>query len=138
MLCILVLVILLQLVLFIQSPSSDIWSKAMKYMQEGKMKYPKDMNYFIFDESNYTALEINGTEMNDLFLSQQELYKDFGIPNYITIPGKCQDLFEISFIYFWIILGKNVIYNFRKQPQSLNFSRNNYGNIFQKIFYKKM
>ena len=85
MLCILVLVILLQLVLFIQSPSSDIWSKAMKYMQEGKMKYPKDMNYFIFDESNYTALEINGTEMNDLFLSQQELYKDFGIPNYIFI-----------------------------------------------------
>ena len=59
MLCILVLVILLQLVLFIQSPSSDIWFKAMKYMQEGKMKYPKDMNYFIFDESNYTALEIN-------------------------------------------------------------------------------
>lgn len=62
----------------------------------------------------------------------------FGIPNYSTIPGKCQDLFEIYFIYFWIILGKNAIYNFGKKPQSLNFSRNNYGNIFQKIFYKKM
>ncbi len=49
------------------------------------MRVSKNMNYFIFDESNYTSLDINGTEMNDLFLTQQELYDDYDIPNYIFV-----------------------------------------------------
>ena len=80
-----ILMILLQLELSIWYTSSDIFDKTIRYIQDGKMRVSKNMNYFIFDESNYTSLDINGTEMNDLFLTQQELYDDYDIPNYIFV-----------------------------------------------------
>lgn len=64
-------------------PSDDIWNKTLQYMEEGKMKFPDDKNYFIFDESNYTALDINGTKMQILYQKQKFLYDKFKIPNYI-------------------------------------------------------
>ena len=64
-------------------PSDDIWNKTLQYMEEGKMIYPDDKNYFIFDESNYTALDINGTKMEALFEKQKYLYEKYKIPNYI-------------------------------------------------------
>ena len=80
-----ILMILLQLELSIWYTSSDIFDKTIRYIQDGKMRVSKNMNYFIFDESNYTSLDINGAEMNDLFLTQQELYDDYDIPNYIFV-----------------------------------------------------
>ena len=47
------------------------------------MVYPDDKNYFIFDESNYTALDINGTKMEALYKKQKDLYETYNIPNYI-------------------------------------------------------
>jgi len=64
-------------------PSDDIWNKTLQYMEEGKIKFPDDKNYFIFDESNYTALDINGTKMQILYQKQKFLYDKFKIPNYI-------------------------------------------------------
>ena len=66
-------------------PSDDIWNKTLQYMDEGKMNYHDDKNYFIFDESNYTALDINGTKMEALFIKQKYLYEKYKIPNYIFV-----------------------------------------------------
>ena len=64
-------------------PSDDIWNKTLQYMEEGKMVYPNDKNYFVFDESNYTALDINGDEMEALYKKQKYLYEKYKVPNYI-------------------------------------------------------
>ena len=47
------------------------------------MNAPKSMNYFIFDESNITALDINGEEMNDLYFEQKFMLDYYNVPNYI-------------------------------------------------------
>jgi hypothetical protein len=63
-------------------------------MDEGKMIYPNDKNYFIFDESNYTALDINGTRMKTLYKKQEDLYKTYWIPNYIFAVDKQDENIE--------------------------------------------
>ena len=75
-------------------PSDNIWNKTLQYMDEGKMKYPDDKNYFIFDESNYTALDINGTKMEALFEKQKYLYEKYKIPNYIFAVDKQDENIE--------------------------------------------
>ena len=76
-------------------PSDDIWNKMLKYMEEGKLIYPDDKNYFIFDESNYTALDINGTKMKALYKKQEDLYKNYRIPNYIFAVDKQDENIEL-------------------------------------------
>ena len=77
------LLLLLRLHLYEQSNSYQIFKKVQQYKLEGKMKCPNDMNYFIFDESNITKLDINGNEMNNLYKKQKEIYNKYGVPNYI-------------------------------------------------------
>ena len=49
------------------------------------MKVPSDMNFFIFDESNITALDINGDRMNNLYINQKEIFDKYSVPNYIFV-----------------------------------------------------
>lgn len=77
------LLLLLRLHLYEQSNSYQIFKKVQQYKLDGKMKCPDDMNYFIFDESNITKLDINGNEMNNLYKKQKEIYNKYGVPNYI-------------------------------------------------------
>ena len=77
------ILLLLQLNLYNFSNSSTIFEKTVQYIKEGKMKVPNDMNYFIFDESNITALDINGDKMNNLYIKQKEIFDKYGVPNYI-------------------------------------------------------
>jgi hypothetical protein len=49
------------------------------------MKVFEGRNFFIFDESNYTKLDINGSKMESLFQKQKELHINYGIPNYIFV-----------------------------------------------------
>ena len=79
------LLLLLQIDFYTLSNSSTIFNMAIQYIKEGKMKVPKDMNYFIFDESNVTALDINGNKMNDLYNKQKEIFDKHSIANYIFI-----------------------------------------------------
>jgi len=76
-------------------PSDDIWNKMLKYMEEGKMIYSPGKNYFIFDESNYTALDINGDKMSALYTKQNNLYNNYRIPNYIFAVDKQDENLEI-------------------------------------------
>jgi len=79
------LLLLLQIDLYKLSDSSTIFNMTIQYIKEGKMKVPKDMNYFIFDESNRTALDINGNKMNVLYNKQKEIFEKHNIPNYIFV-----------------------------------------------------
>ena len=51
---------------------------------DGKMLV-KNRNFFIFDESNYTALDINSPIMNKLYQKQEILFQKYNISNYIFI-----------------------------------------------------
>ena len=79
------LLLILQLDLYALSDSSTIFNKTIQYINEGKMKVPKDMNYFIFDESDVTALNANANIMIELFQKQKEIYDKHSIPNYIFV-----------------------------------------------------
>ena len=77
------LLVLLRLHLYGQSNSYQIFKKVQQYRLDGKMKCPSNMNYFIFDESNITKLDINGNKMNDLYKKQNEIANKRSVPNYI-------------------------------------------------------
>ena len=65
-------------------PSDLIWKKTQLYMENGKMLV-KNRNFFIFDESNYTALDINSPIMNKLYQKQENFFQKYNISNYIFI-----------------------------------------------------
>ena len=79
----LLLLILLQINPHQFIDSYEIWNKTLDYIKKGKMNVPKGMNYFIFDEFNFTGLDINGGKMKLLFQTQKEIYENHSIPNYI-------------------------------------------------------
>ena len=63
-------------------PSDEIWNKTMQYYDEGKMLI-FDKNHFIFDEYNYTQLDINDTKMLDLYKKQDDLFFNYSISTFI-------------------------------------------------------
>ena len=79
----LLILALLQINLYESSDSYEIWNKTQQYISEGRMKVFDGMNYFIFDESNITGLDINGTKMYYLHQNQKELFDNYSVSNYI-------------------------------------------------------
>ena len=69
-------------------PSEDLWNKTLQYISEGKMK-TFGKSYFIFDEENYTALNINSSEMEALYDKQKDLYNSYSLRTFLFI---CQNL----------------------------------------------
>ena len=78
--------------------TKKIWSKAKKYINQGKVIVDKNKTHFIFDESNYTKLDINSTKMQDLYKMQEQIFKEYNITSYIFIV----DYFNLddSYSYF--------------------------------------
>lgn len=65
-------------------PSDEIWQKLKIYARKGLMLYNK--NYFIYDEKNYTKLDIHGEKMTALNKKQYETFiKNDNLSNYIFI-----------------------------------------------------
>ena len=89
------LIALLQINLHESLDSFGIWNKTIQYIIEGKMKVPGSMNYFIFDESNITALDINGEKMNTLYQKQKEIFDDYSVPNYIFACDNLEETTEL-------------------------------------------
>ena len=69
-------------------PSEDLWNKTLQYISEGKMK-TFGKSYFIFDEENYTALNINSSEMEALYDKQKDLYNSYSLRSFLFI---CKNL----------------------------------------------
>ena len=65
-------------------PSEEIWKKVEQYIEQKKMIL-NSKNYFIFDEDNYTQLDINGTKMQILYEKQKEFYLNYSTSNYIFV-----------------------------------------------------
>ena len=63
-------------------PSDEVWNKTMQYYEEGKMLI-FGKKHFIFDEYNYTKLDINDTKMIDLYKKQDDIYLNYSISTYI-------------------------------------------------------
>lgn len=65
-------------------PSEEIWLSVKNYTDQGLMVYNK--SYFIYDEKNYTKLDIHGEKMTALNRLQNETYiKNNYLSNYIFI-----------------------------------------------------
>ena len=63
-------------------PPDEVWNKTMQYYEEGKMLI-FDKKHFIFDEYNYTQLDINDTKMIDLYKKQDDIYLNYSISTFI-------------------------------------------------------
>lgn len=79
------LFIFLPINLYSLSPSDTIWKKTLEYITKERIKVPEGRNFFVFDESNYTSLDINGDKMKVLYQKQNKLFSNYGIPNYIFV-----------------------------------------------------
>ena len=88
------LILILQLNLRELSNAFTIFNKTVQYINEGKIKVPEGMNYFIFDEFNFTALDINGDKMNNLYLKQWEIFDNKSVSNYIFVVGSLDESYE--------------------------------------------
>ena len=88
----LILFISIQIIYLIYSktiyPSDEIWQNVKIYARQGLMLYNK--NYFIYDEKNYTQLDIHGEKMLELNKKQYEAYINNNLSNYIFIV-ECVD-----------------------------------------------
>jgi len=82
-------VLVLQVIILASSlPSEDLWNKTLQYISEGKMK-TFEKKHFVFDEENYTSLDINSDEMNALYWEQEKLYKTYNLTSFLFI---CKNL----------------------------------------------
>ena len=65
--------------------SDEIWNKTKNYINQGKIILNINKTHFIFDELNYTKLDINSTKMHALYKRQEKIYKEYNITTYIFI-----------------------------------------------------
>ena len=89
-----VFLFIFQINLLATFPSDDIWNKIKKYINQGKMIVNKNKTHFIFDETNYTKLDINSTKMQDLYKRQEQIFQETKMANYIIIVDNLDESIE--------------------------------------------
>ena len=75
-------------------PSDEVWNKTMQFLKEKKML---DFNktHFIFDEYNYTKLDINDNKMKSLYEKQNYIYNNFNMTTFIFLVKYINETQEI-------------------------------------------
>ena len=58
-----IFILITKILLFKSLSSEEIWKKTKNYIKQGKMIVNENKTHFIFDEYNYTGLDINSTKM---------------------------------------------------------------------------
>lgn len=81
--------------LFFSLPSDKIWKKTLSYIEQGKMVITENKTHFVFDESNYTKLDINSSHMKYLYKKQENLFKKYNVSNYIFLIDNLDEKEEI-------------------------------------------
>ena len=100
-------------------PSDLIWEKFVEYYKNDTI-IVTDYHHFIFDESNYTGLDINGTQMRELYERQENIFQKYQISNYIfvadnidesqeSIEDAADSLYRYIENYFEIDISNSVI-----------------------------
>ena len=75
-------------------PSEEIWQNVRESIENGSMIWNK--YHFIYDENNFTKLDINGEKMNNLYKKQEEIYlKNNNLQNYIFIVKTLNDNIDL-------------------------------------------
>jgi len=87
-----IFIFITKILLFKSLSSDEIWKKTKNYIKQGKMIVNENKTHFIFDEYNYTGLDINSTKMQTLYKRQEQIYKDFKITNYIFIVDNLDEI----------------------------------------------
>ena len=80
--------------LFICLPSDDIWNSLISKINDRKIILNDKKTHFIYDESNYTKLDINSTKMNYLYQKQEDIFSKYNISNYIFIVDHLNENLE--------------------------------------------
>ena len=80
--------------LFICLPSDDIWNSLISKINDRKIILNDKKTHFIYDESNYTKLDINSTKMNYLYQKQEDIFSKYNISNYIFIVDHLKENLE--------------------------------------------
>ena len=100
-------------------PSDLIWDKFVEYYKNDTI-IVTDYHHFIFDESNYTGLDINDTQMRELYERQENIFQKYQISNYIfvadnideskeSIEDAADSLYRYIENYFEIDISNSVI-----------------------------
>ena len=100
-------------------PSDLIWDKFLEYYRNDEIVVT-DYHHFIFDESNYTGLDIYGDEMRELYERQENIFQKYQISNYIfvadnidesqeSIEDAADSLYRYIENYFEIDISNSVI-----------------------------
>lgn len=108
-------------------PSDLIWNKVTDFIE--KMNITNG-HHFIFDESNYTQLDINNSKMIELYQKQENLYQKNKISNYIfiadninenseTIEKAADNLYHYIEEYFGIDISNSVIALFSMESRRI-------------------
>ena len=71
--------------LFISLPSEEILIKLKNDIIENKLLINPNKTHFLFDESNYTRLDINHKKMKILYEKQEDIYNNLKISNFIFV-----------------------------------------------------
>ena len=80
--------------LFICLPSDDIWNSLISKINDRKIILNDKKTHFIYDESNYTKLDINSTKMNYLYQKQEDIFSKYNISNSIFIVDHLKENLE--------------------------------------------
>ena len=80
--------------LFICLPSDDIWNSLISKINNRKIILKDKKTHFIYDESNYTKLDINSTKMNYLYQKQEDIFSKYNISNSIFIVDHLKENLE--------------------------------------------
>lgn len=76
-----ILAFLFHIILNSSLPSYDIWEKTLQYKNQNKMSFSN--NRFIFDEENYTSLDIYDDKMKQIYNMQDKIYNNYHISTFI-------------------------------------------------------
>ena len=77
-----IFIFIFKIISIILLPSDEIWNQTLQYIDEGLM-YNFNKRHFIFDEENFTALDIDDKKMKALYNKQENIFRIYGIASYI-------------------------------------------------------
>ena len=66
-----IFIFIFKIISIILLPSDEIWNQTLQYIDEGLM-YNFNKRHFIFDEENFTALDIDDKKMKALYNNKKK------------------------------------------------------------------
>ena len=88
-----IFIFIFKIISIILLPSDELWNQTLQYIDEGLI-YNFNKKHFIFEEENFTALDIDDEKMKDLYNKQEKIYRKYGISTYIFAVSNINENIE--------------------------------------------